>query len=524
VLCADGILQYFRLTQQFTNANALEETREIFTMTGADVEQGFVLARSIFADLARAYPNMMKMSKPGAGPAQAAGGSAPGAGPGAGPTTDGNNNNGAAAAAAPAPLSSANLQSQQQALQQQMMKAAAAQNQNAQQGKNRASNRPPPAPTTAQAPPFPNEVVASRLTQDDLKLPGRKKQKQNATSTPVLSQQPAPPSSSQQQQQQQQPQKPNLNMGHFPGAKTPADEKTMQLQPPEPVRSQFHCPEAQCDHHHYDPFEDQAALDKHFEEEHAKPIRDPTQFVLGELREMLNLDENGKLRAPPKEDNAETKPATGAPSTTAMDRQASRNSTKTSPELTRNKVEAARNNAQQAKDNTVNPEVTQLLQSIWSVNPLDLQNNFGFSSNIPETGGDGAISDMNVYRSIATPNDTPESSASGSKDSSEPNSDISEALDLKIDLDMNGNWQPFGPPDTEGLLGGGLDGGFAKMDFGSQIGEGESLSGGLSGLGAGTGVSNGEFDWNEFMEEGAWDTTKPMVWSEDLYSYNMDVS
>ena len=63
-----------------------------------------------------------------------------------------------------------------------------------------------------------------------------------------------------------------------------------------------------------------------------------------------------------------------------------------------------------------------------------------------ESGAGGAISDMNVYRSI-TPNDTPESSKDGV---SEPNSDISDGVGLDISLDIfDENWQPFGPSDTE---------------------------------------------------------------------------
>jgi hypothetical protein len=82
------------------------------------------------------------------------------------------------------------------------------------------------------------------------------------------------------------------------------------------------------------------------------------------------------------------------------------------------------------------------LWAISAVNPQDLMHNFQSL----ETGADGAISDISLWRSI-TENDTPESSKDGS---SEPNSDISEGLDLSINL----NWElpPFGPPDAEGLI------------------------------------------------------------------------
>ena len=66
-----------------------------------------------------------------------------------------------------------------------------------------------------------------------------------------------------------------------------------------------------------------------------------------------------------------------------------------------------------------------------------------------ESGAGGAISDMNVYRSI-TPNDTPESSKDGV---SEPNSDISDGVGLDISLDIfDDTWQPFGPSEIDTLF------------------------------------------------------------------------
>ena len=77
-----------------------------------------------------------------------------------------------------------------------------------------------------------------------------------------------------------------------------------------------------------------------------------------------------------------------------------------------------------------------------TIDPHDLFQNFQGL----ESGAGGAISDMNVYRSI-TPNDTPESSKDGV---SEPNSDISDGVELDISLDIfDDSWQPFGPSDTE---------------------------------------------------------------------------
>ena len=81
-----------------------------------------------------------------------------------------------------------------------------------------------------------------------------------------------------------------------------------------------------------------------------------------------------------------------------------------------------------------------------TIDPHDL-----FSAFQPfASGGGGAISNMDAYRAI-TPNDTPESS----KDSgvSEPNSDISDGVNLDINIDIfNDNWQPFGPNSADALF------------------------------------------------------------------------
>lgn len=66
-----------------------------------------------------------------------------------------------------------------------------------------------------------------------------------------------------------------------------------------------------------------------------------------------------------------------------------------------------------------------------------------------ETGAGGAISDLNVYRSI-TPNDTPESSKDGV---SEPNSDISEGVGLDMTIDVfDDSRMPFGLSEFDGLF------------------------------------------------------------------------
>jgi hypothetical protein len=138
-----------------------------------------------------------------------------------------------------------------------------------------------------------------------------------------------------------------------------------------------------------------------------------------------------------------------------MDRQASINGVKASPANSKSpkttKPDEAKEASQQPKNSKGPESVKQVFMTegnLWAdaaVNPQDLLHNFQSS----ETGAGGAISDMNVYRSI-TPNDTPESS----KDSgiSEPTSDISEGVGLSIGLDFDNDWQPFGTGDADDLL------------------------------------------------------------------------
>lgn len=147
----------------------------------------------------------------------------------------------------------------------------------------------------------------------------------------------------------------------------------------------------------------------------------------------------------------ETTPAAGTP----MNRQASMNR--------QGSAVSARPNTQSkngaAKDATAKPQVgqkdlgNQAPQETstlvpWAnatIDPHDLLHSFQPF----ETGAGGAISDLNVYRSI-TPNDTPESSKDGV---SEPNTDISEGVGLDINLDVfDDGWMPFGPSETDGFF------------------------------------------------------------------------
>lgn len=224
---------------------------------------------------------------------------------------------------------------------------------------------------------------------------------------------------------------------------------------------------------------------RHTQEEHVKPLENPLKYVQENLISTLGLDEQGRSKkapAPSSNDSGLTptamkmtnssskqghtpniKAEASTPSaSTPMMRQASMNhqgsttGTKTGA-ASKGKLksesaqEATSQNQVNLKDSNrqgLNSAAQEVVMDPWAtatIDPHDLFQSFqGF-----ESGAGGAISDMNVYRSI-TPNDTPESSKDGA---SEPNSDISEGVGLDISLEMfDDKWQPFGPSDAEALF------------------------------------------------------------------------
>lgn len=399
----------------------MEKLKDSFSIKPSDVDQAYVLANNMMTDVAKQFPNLSKSGAAISGATQ----------PPKPPVKD---------VPQAVPLNAANLQQQQQALNQM--------NQAKTHNRSSSRNAPPAAPTSAHPPPFPVELP-NNLTQDQLKLPRTKKQKQSATSTPVIGQQTPGSTTS-------QPIK----------ASSPEIKAQQPPQPKEPEKVGFSCPELSCDHHFNDWFEDEEALEKHREEEHVKPVQNPPQYVLGELATILGLEPNGTIKkltntapqqgaipGPHSTSKPEVTPT--ATSVTPMDRQTSINGVKASPANSKvtkmTKADEAKEASQQAKNSggaeLVKP-ISVAEENTWTdsaVNPQDLLHNF---QNF-ETGAGGAISDMNVYRSI-TPNDTPESSKDGI---SEPTSDISEGLDLSINLDIIDNdWQPYGLGDADDLL------------------------------------------------------------------------
>lgn len=351
------------------------------------------------------------------------------------------------AAQAPTPLNAANLQQQQQQLKMH-------------QRSNSRSSHAPAAPTSAQPPMgfgatsphgAPSYLNNNTLTQEKMHIPARKKQKQN--STPVPGQ--GTPSSNA---------SPQVPKAVSPEMKRQAEVKSQT--------TTFTCPEPECDRSTIT-FESEEALKLHTLEEHIRPLNDPVKFAQEHLASGLGLDSQGHSKKPASQEPGH--PSTATPTSaklirgnskqghtpnikesasaagTPMNRQASMNrqgSSAGGKPNTQSK-DAASKAQSTSKDSTKQPE-TQPSTAVdpWSnatIDPNELYQAFQPF----ETGAGGAISDMNVYRSI-TPNDTPESSKDGV---SEPNSDISEGAGLDINLDiLDDKWMPFGPSDADTLF------------------------------------------------------------------------
>jgi len=192
----------------------------------------------------------------------------------------------------------------------------------------------------------------------------------------------------------------------------------------------------------------------------------------------LGLDSQGKPKKPVT-NGQETGPSAGAKMVTnsskqgqtprtpagaatpmnrqnSMNRQPSANGAKPNPNA---KDSSAKLQQGQKDSDKQSNQPTQAVLDPWEVATIDPNDIFQTFQGF-ESGAGGAISDMNVYRSI-TPNDTPESSKDGI---SEPNSDISEGfnLDIALDLRFDENWQPFGVGDADTL------GDISNFNFGDE--------------------------------------------------------
>lgn len=310
----------------------------------------------------------------------------------------------------PTPLNAANLEKQTQHLNKLHQRNASK------------DGQPPAAPTTSQPPfPFgaqspngqPTYIGKPTVTQDNLHLPARKKVKTGAQSG-LASRGPSANSSPQ-----------------VPKAPSPEMVKRSSSTDTKPApKLLYQCPDVKCEAHMIG-FATEEAMNTHHEEVHVKPYQDPMGFVLERARDALGLDENGKIVGPPK---VPTKPMPGREST--MKRQASAPGSKPG-EL--GNVNGGKSGAPKPGNGATGSTQPMAPETDWSQMTVDPQDLFG---NILGGGGNGAISDMNVYRAIS-PNDTPESTGKDSL-SSEPNSDLSEGVSLNLTLDMGfDQWQPF---------------------------------------------------------------------------------
>ncbi|CZS93375.1 hypothetical protein WAI453_000975 [Rhynchosporium graminicola] len=354
----------------------------------------------------------------------------------------------------PTPLNAANLHQQQQQLSKLQHQRSNSRNSNT-----------PAAPTSSQ-PPFPLGATSPHgtpayagknpLKQEDLHIPARKKQKQYSTPVPGQITPGSNPS-------------PQVSKAVSPDMKRQPSDIKQRSKP------SLCCSEPECDRHNVG-FESPEALKAHTQEEHIRPLENPFKYVQENLATALGLDEHGQLKKPATSGVAEngestTKmtssdsrqgqtPDVKGESTSAgatpmnrqvsMTRQGSVTGVKTNlppksvpPKDTVGKAQPGQKDATRPKES----QAEAAAPDPWAnsiIDPHDL-----FQSFQPlETGAGGAISDMNVYRSI-TPNDTPESSKDGI---SEPNSDITDGVALDISLDMfDDAYNPFGPID-DGLF------------------------------------------------------------------------
>ncbi|KAI0156647.1 hypothetical protein GGR52DRAFT_194435 [Hypoxylon sp. FL1284] len=394
-----------RLIKQYADGDKMTILKNRFSLQPQDLDGVRGMLEGMARDVATTYPQGLKrnpatqQAAPEPGHQQAAGeNTAP---PSTGQST---------------PLNAANLEKQTQTLNKMHQRTASK------------GGQTPAAPTTTQ-PPFqfgaqspsgmPTYGGKPAVTQEDLHLPARKKVKTGPHSS-VASRGPSANSSPQVQK-----------------ASSPEMVKRSSSTDTKPApKLPYACPDEHCEAH-FIGFATETALRSHQEQCHVKPYQDPKGFVLQCTRDALGLDENGKSVGPPKI------PYRLPPEASAMNRGPSGPGSKPAEGGKTNggtsgtpKPDAAAKGGNGA----ARPAQAGGQETDWSQVTVDPQDLLG---NILVGGGNGAISDMKVYRAIS-PHDTPESTGKDSS-SSEPNSDVSEGVSLNLKLDMGfDTWQPFG--------------------------------------------------------------------------------
>ncbi|RYC66029.1 hypothetical protein CHU98_g131 [Xylaria longipes] len=422
-----------RLVKQYVDTDKMTIPKEKFSITQTDFDNIRAILESMGKDLTAHFPHGMKKN-----PSQQ---NAPEPAPSQGVST-----HSGAPTSQPAPLNAANLEKQTQAL-----------NRMHQRNNSRAG-QPPPPPTTAQ-PPFsfgaqspnghPTYAGEPAVTQDNLQLPARKKPKTEFKAGAGIQTGPSANASPQGQK-----------------LSSPEMNKRQAAVEARPTKSQFRCVDQYCDFRGIG-FPTAEALHKHTQEEHVKPEDDPMKYAADGLAELLGLDANGKPKNVATaggnvQSPADTSKHVQTPPGKAelvnsrevsMKRQGSMTGSKPNeliktiagkagtpkPDSGSKAVEGA--TPVTTANGGAAPQAA--VSEPMGTTTIDPQELLSAVTGL-ETGGNGAILDMAVYRSL-TPNDTPESS----KDSaaSELNSDVSEGVALNVTLDMDmgfGTWDPFG--------------------------------------------------------------------------------
>lgn len=371
-----------RLIKQFMDGEKCTQPRETFSIQRGYVEEAKMLLSSMAQDLRQAA------GQKGAVP------------PGA--SNAAQSQQGSSTPAAQSKLSEENLQ-----------------NLNSSGGKHARSNSrhgPPAAPTSREPPfqipsaPSPHGVptyVNNSATAMDLTLPANKRRKHGPGSQSV-----------------------GAGASPQPGKQASPDVKKVLAEP------QFPCPEPDCENSQY-AFLTEEARRAHVQEEHVKPRENPVKYLFDVYGNSLGLDASGK----PTLDSTGAVPSLPAPPSrpgqTPVEAPMSRG-----PSMKRHESAAGSglkpaNMVIKGEEGLAPQKVVTEVPLFGTIDPQDLFQNLGGL----HSGGGGAISDMNVYRSV-TPNDTPESSKDSA--SSEPNSDVSDGVSLNVTLDMGfDTWQPF---------------------------------------------------------------------------------
>lgn len=375
----------------------MTQMQDVFSMSSRDVEQARQLLSSMVQDLSdkvKGVKSQTSQSTPG-GPQPTA------AGAQAGPS---------------APLSSANLQQQQQQLKNQVHQRSASRGTGTGTPVAPTSSQPPMPPWGASSPhgtPVYNQGKPP-VTQENLHIPARKKQKANPASGGFG----APASNA----------SPLVNKIVSPELK----RQHMAESKPLPKPSMC-CPETTCDRHKFG-FDSQEALDVHTRKEHVELTADPLKYALESLAASSGLDSEGRPKVSGGEkmaasDSRQDGQTPNIKAGTPMSRQGS---------MVRQASTAG------SKPNTKSEAEKQSAANPWATSTLDPQ------ELTTAFGPFGGISDTSLYRAI-TPNESPESDQTAVTETS----DISDGanLDIHVDLSFDDSWRPFAASDIEGMIG-----------------------------------------------------------------------